>query len=430
MMKRRQLLEKLNYALQDTDSQIQVSLLTEIADCLPDLKEEVLRKALVATKSIKFENYRLDALKSLVHELPPDLLPEALTIGKNLPSGINRVEALKVIAPNLPPDLLPEALDIARAFRRPNGEYCLALALSAIADKLPETLRTEMVLEALAAAESLPSEEFRDNVYRSNALIAVIDVLPEELRPQVQQKALDSARGIEEEWCRSISLADLAPKLPEALQAEMLQEALDAARDGLKTDGDWAIAIALPVLIPKLPPELLPEALNIARNILSKGDRAIALTAITARLPEVLPETLALIKKTRKSGNTYNRVTVLTNIAPNLPPELLPEAFSIAKDIKSERERITVLIALASPISKMPEEQLLPFWQTIKNWLLQQSRPSLKQTIRNRLFQQSQQSQRELGHHVMALAAVIQAIGGEEAVAEAVAIQDVERWQF
>ena len=417
MMKRKQILEALTYALQNTDSQIQVSLLTEIVNYLPELKEEVLQKALVATKSIRYENDRLDALKSLAPNLLPNLLPEALDIARGLPSGISRVGALKVIAPNLPPNLLPEALNIARAFPFPNNEYCLALALSAIADRLPETLRTEVVLEALAAAESVPSEDFRDNVYRSGALIAVLNVLPEALQPQVQQKALDSARGIEEYWCRSMSLADLVSKLPEALQAEVLQEALDAARDELESREGWATAWALNNLIPKLPPELLPEALTIARDIPLEGDRAMALIAMTAKLPELLPETFALVKKTHYSrltyqiGHTYNRVKALTDIAPNLSPELLPEAFSIAKNIRSERERITVSIALASPISKMPEEQLLPLWQTMRNWL-------------------SQQSRREFTHHVMALAAVIHRIGGQEAVVEAMMTQDVERWQL
>jgi hypothetical protein len=81
MTKRRQLLERIAYALQNTDFQIQASLLTEIVDYLPqDIKEEVLQKALVATKSIQQKGVRLSAIKSLVHKLPPDLLTEALAI--------------------------------------------------------------------------------------------------------------------------------------------------------------------------------------------------------------------------------------------------------------------------------------------------------------------------------------------------------------
>lgn len=421
MAKRRQLLEALTYALQNTNTQIRVSLLTEIADYLPpDLKEEVqdLKKKVLSQREeavrqtciqIKYmpKRSRFRALKSLVHRLPPylNLPPEALTAAKAMPSEIYRVEALQLLAPNLPPDLLLEALDIARD---PNlTSQSTALALSALADKLPE-LQTEVVLEALAVAESIPSDDdFRDN-YRSEVLIAIVDISPEALQAEVLQKALTAARGVKDNWYRAISLANLAHKLPEALRVEVLQEALDAAREEQE---DWATAKAFSVLIPKLPPELLPEALTAARNIGSEDNKdnlITVLTAITAQLPEVLPEILAIIKNNQYKSH---RVRTLIAIAPHLPPELLPEAFDIAKDIQYERDRIIVLIALASPISKMPKDELLPLWQTIKHWL-------------------SQLSRQEFAHHVLALAAVIHAIGGQEAVVEALMeTQDVERWQ-
>ena len=425
MTKREQILEALTYALQNINSQIRVSLLTAIADYLPqdlneevqDLKEEVLRQALVAIEYMPHPS-RLNALKSLAHKLPPDLLPKAFAIGKAIKSsGLARAQAIETLAPLLPTDLLLEALDVAR---KPNlnTEYTTALALSALVDKLPEELQTEVALEALAAAESLPpEEEGRGYVYRSGALIAVVDVLPEPLRSQVLQKALDSARGIDEHWCRTNSLANLAPKLPEALQVEVLQEALDAARDEVESEEGWATAWAISNLIPKLPPDLLPEALTIARDIPLEGDRTMGLIAITARLPELLPETFALVKKTHQSGlthqigSTYDRVKALTDIAPHLSAELLPEAFDIAKDIQSKRDRTKLLIALASPISKMPKDELLSLWQTMKHWL-------------------SQQSRREFAHHTLALAAVIHAVGGQDAVVETlIEIQNAERWQ-
>lgn len=54
MVKREQILEALTYALQNINSQIQVILLAEIVDYLPqDLKEEVVRQTFVAVKSIR-----------------------------------------------------------------------------------------------------------------------------------------------------------------------------------------------------------------------------------------------------------------------------------------------------------------------------------------------------------------------------------------
>ena len=467
MTKRRQILEGLTYALQGLNSRIRASLLTEIADYLPqDLKEEVLQKAFIATKSIRDEGVRLNVLKSLAHKLPPDLLPEAIAIGKVIKSSrLAYAQALKVLTPLLPSDLLLEALDVARDPNL-NSEYTIALALSALADELPEELQTEVALEALASAESIPSGDYSD-VYRSAALTAVADVVPEALQAEVLQKALDSARGVEDECCRSISLANLVSKLPpEELQAEVLQEALDSARgveeecyDSISLANlvpdlppeelqqildvfrdnrvDWG-AIALLILIPKLPLDLLPEALTIARVIQQKSDRAMALIAITARLPEVLPETFALVKSikyesrgiVRKQGYFEAMTAIVPNLllsellpgsgdkrkvpiamAPHLSSELLPEAFDIAKDIPLRWDRIPVLIALASRMSKMPNDELLPLWQTTRHWL-------------------SQQSGQELAHHVLALTAVIYAIGGSEAVTESlIEIQDVKRWQ-
>ena len=418
MTKQEQILNGLSCALQNTNSQIRVSLLAEIANYLPQslqtevrsLQAECLRKALVPIKAMRHEGDRLNALEHLVHKLLPDVEvpPETLAITKALPSGISRVKALTVLAPHLAPDLLLEALDIARAFRKPNGEYCLALSLTAIAPQLPEPLREEATLEALAAADSLPSEIFRDDVYRSNALIAVADILPEALRADVLQKALESASAIEEEWCRAMNFARLAPKLPETLQAKVFQEALDAAKNEAE---DWATSSALMVLAPELPPDLLSEAANLAKGLrsnryLSNLNRLKVLIATTAKLPEMLSEVFATVKKVRSEDE---RTEALVAIAPHLPPELLPAAFDVAKDMRAKRNRLPALIALASPISKLPEEELFPLWQTIEHLL-------------------SQLSQREFAHHVMALAAVIHRIGGEEAVAEAlVKIQNAKQ---
>jgi hypothetical protein len=172
------------------------------------------------------------------------------------------------------------------------------------------------------------------------------------------------------------------------------QETLTAVRDN--EDGGWSTVTALCHIIPMLPSDLLLEAFTIAKDLESEGDRATAMIAIVARLPEVPSEIFAVIKNIWSESH---RVRVLTAIAPNLSSELLSETFDIAKDIRDRHARIAVLIALASPISKMPKDKLLPLWQTMRNWL-------------------SQQFQQQFAHHVLALTAVIYAVGGQEAVVE------------
>lgn len=407
----------LAYALQSSNAETKAILLTEISDYLPqNLKQEALQKALAATRAIQYEQYRLNALETLTPKLPPELLPEALTIARTFPSGINRVEALKALAPKLPPDLLPDALAIARAFRHRNDEWCRALALSALASKLPE-----VIPDALAAARAVQYNGFGNNLseelqaqalqeaslYRAGALTAVADFLPEKLQAEVLQEALTAARAYEEEWQewrRAIALSDLAPKLPEKLQAEVLQEALVIAR---ADEDDWSRAVTLSDLAPKLPPELLPEALAAARAIQSECDRATALIALAFEMPEVIPEALAA---TRAIQHRLARANALIDLVPKLPPELLPEALAAARDIGSESARTKALIALASKLSKMQTAELYPLWQTILRSL-------------------SSQTRRDFLHDLLALASVICALGDREAVAEVLsAIQDVRRW--
>ena len=396
----------LTYALQGSDVQTQARLLTELCNYLPqNLQEEALRKALSAVKAVQDEVNRLGDLKRLVPKLSPSLLSEALELGKAMPTGMNRVRTLKVLAPKLSPDLLSEALDLAQAFRATESDYCRAMALSALVDWLPEDLKTEVSSDALTTARAIQPGWSGDNVYCASALGAVADVLPEPLRSEVLQEALNAAKAIEEHWRRSISLADLAPKLPEALRAEVVKEALDAI---VEEKEEWAKSQAFPALAPELSPDLLPKALRAAMGIKREIHRTKAVAAVAAQLPEAIPEAVAAIENTQSDGM---RAFSLAMLAPQLPPEQLLEAVVIANSIAEERDRITTLIALAAPISKMPKSDLSSLWLAILQVL------------------SSSLSQRELLRSVLALAAVIYVLGDRQTVAKTIAaIQEIGEW--
>ncbi|MEH2393184.1 MAG: NB-ARC domain-containing protein [Nostoc sp.] len=294
-------------------------------------------------------NQKVNSLTELVNYLPPNLqdlaLQKALEAARAIPDEISRALALRALADKLP-EVLPEALEAARAIE---SKYYRALALRALADKLPEVLP-----EALEAARAIESE-----YYCALALRALADKLPPELLPE----ALEAARAIESEYYRALALSALADKLP-----ELLPEALEAARaipdETFRAD---ALDKLPPELLPealeaartipdetfradaldKLPPELLPEALEAARAISDETFRTDALRALADKLPEVLPE--ALETATAIQHKTYRA------LADKLSPELLPEALEAATPIPDEISRAHALRALAD---KQPE--LLP----------------------------------------------------------------------
>ncbi|OUL20469.1 hypothetical protein BV372_32720, partial [Nostoc sp. T09] len=186
---------------------------------------------------------KVEALAQLVQYLPPNLeklaLSEALCAARAIQSESDRALALSALANKLPPQLLPEALTAARAIQ--NGRY-RADVLRALANKLPELLP-----EALTAAREIRSESDR-----ALALRALANKLPLELLPE----ALTAVRAIQDEECRAVALITLADKLP-----QVLPEALTAAR---AIENKYSRASALSALADKLP-QVLPEALTAAR---------------------------------------------------------------------------------------------------------------------------------------------------------------------
>jgi hypothetical protein len=158
--------------------------LTEIVDYLPqDLKEEILQKALVATKSIQHEEDCLSALRSLIHKLSPNLVSEALAIGEALSSELNRVRAITEIVDYLPQDtteeVLQKALDSARGVEE---EWCRSISLADLAPKLPEALQVEIWQEALTAVRD--EEDWQALIFqRRFCLQATLEKLHESKTP-------------------------------------------------------------------------------------------------------------------------------------------------------------------------------------------------------------------------------------------------------
>ena len=154
------------------------------------------------------------------------------------------------------------------------------------------------------------------------------------------------------------------------------------------------------------------KALAVARQIRYEYDRAMALAEIAPKLPdpqEALNEALAVA---RQIQNESARAMALAEIAPKLPDpqEALNEALAVASQIQNEYDRAGVLAKIAPRMSELSPSELYPLWQENLHVLAQRTRKDLLS---------------DLG----ALAPVILALGGPEALEDtACAIQDVGRW--
>jgi len=113
------------------------------------------------------------------------------------------------------------------------------------------------------------------------------------------------------------------------------------------------------------------------------------------------------------------RAEALAALAPVLAqrqPALLGEALAAAQAIKDERRRAQALSALAPHLAALPRETLAALWLEEREGA-------------NLLHALARRARGHLLSDLRALAPVIAALGGEEAVAETFrAIQDVGRW--
>lgn len=187
-------------------------------------------------------------------------------------------------------------------------------------------------------------------------------------------------------------LIELCDYLPKTLQAEVIRKALNA----VKAIPDEVERLRyLQCLAPKLSPNLLLEALELGKAIPTKMSCIRAMKALAPKLPEAISEAMAAARHTQ-SG---------------LPPEQLLEAVVIASRLPEERDRITALIALSDPLSKMPERDLSSLWPAILH--------SLSSSL----------AQRDLLRGVLALSAVIYKLGDSLTVARTiVALQELGQW--
>lgn len=165
-------------------------------------------------------------------------------------------------------------------------------------------------------------------------------------------------------------------------------------------------ARALAEIAPKLPDP--QEALEIARSIKAGCFRARALAKIAPKLPDSQEIVNEALEVAENINIELLKARALAEIAPKmLDPQ---KALELAKHIQNESWRARALAEIIPQLTELPSSEIYAIWREI-------------------LYVLSEQTRKDLLSDLPALAPVILALGGEEALLEtASAIQDVGRW--
>jgi tetratricopeptide (TPR) repeat protein len=412
---------------------IRAGALTTLGTRLPITERPaVLDRALASATAITDGRARASALAALAPHLPPDLLDRALTAAIAIAGDSYRADALTALVPHLPAALLDRVLAAATDIAQDSSR---ARALTALASRLPPDSRSDLMAQALAAAEAvtddfslaegmaeavawMPGAEQRVLAqFLADSNVAVnyysradtLAVLAPYLPPGLFGQALAAATAIANDDSRGRALAALAPYLPPGLLGQAL-----AAATAIHSDDTRGRALA--ALAPRLPPDLLAQAMTVAAAITDDYPRALALAALSPRVPpaeqhDVLDQALAAA--TAITDDVYvvftddsSRPRALTALAPDLPPDLLAPA--LAATPRTSLRALTAILDQGRSV--FPRGQDAPYVALLRD--------SLTGTGRETCLNVTTE-----------VAPVIAEIGGPDAIEECVkAVVDTQRW--
>jgi len=368
-------------------------------------QQEALQEAVETASQIEDPWQQADALLRLLsHNFPEATLREgvqqkALSAAGEIEDKSLRAQTLRVLAAHLPPpqreEALWEAWEAARGIEDPWIQASVVWELLHLS-YLPAALRQQILWEmgeepAFSPWETMLWEVARAApTLRGNGSRRQFDrVLRAIARLMAGQgrwlEALSTIRGISDAATRAEELRELALfHPPEALRRQALLEAMMATEEIVRPTRRVQV---LARLIPHLPePEqehALRNALDALREEKDAERQAEALEELASSLPQMLPR------------------------------EDLKETLRIARDVENTRARGKMLSALASPLA---------------NWA-KRNRNAVHDLWRETLHTLARRTRRDLLSDLSALAPLIYALGGPEAIVGTFqAIQDVGRW--
>jgi tetratricopeptide (TPR) repeat protein len=397
-----------------------------------------LDEALNVVRMIGPERARAGARAGLApHLANAGRIDEAMAAVRESGNERQRARALEALAPHLPD--AGWVKDALAMMQRIGDEEAQGSALARLALHLAKSGQAD---EALAVARGIGPALARASALRAmgrvdEALAAALQIGDEiirafalaELVPRLAAMgrigdALVMAQGIEHNGARNFAMAELVPHLADAGRVD---EALTMAR-GIgdevararalaalgqvdaalaivrEIDDELARAIALTNLTPHLTtPGQVEEALAVMRGIGNEGPRAFALASLAPHLVELGrgDDAMVLVREIDDEWVLARTLAALGRIE---------EALVIARGIGNEGSRAVTLAALAPRLAALPQAKAFPLWAETLQFSATRSRMGLLADL-------------------SALAPVITALGGADAIAESCrAIEDVGRW--
>lgn len=362
----------------------------------PLLRQQILAEALVRSRPLPDACYRNEALHSISSYLTSESLPEFPEASGADQTPLDRMLALLNTPSCLPETILPhpnwkEDLAAARQIADPLRRV---EALCEILPHLPDAGRRDRTAATILAA-------IREINLAALCSLAFQQAIPHLTAGHVPE-VLEMAFATEDPLYRCGVFCDLAPYLSQ----EQLQRVLT---DIGRIDKPFLLANTLGGLAPSLASDLRQVALHMARSIPDIAARAEALRNLAAHWPDS-PTRIDLwweaLNVGRRIDDLHGRGLLLCSVAPHLPDPtsralVWAEALDTAPHIRISMHRMDFLRDIVPHLATVSPDRFCALWQTLLRMVLLESRADLYRML-------------------PAMAPVLLAKGGEQALSEVI----------
>jgi hypothetical protein len=385
-----------------------------IAPCVPELLWPAVLRLAVDTLR---ETYRSEALVEFAPHVPEGLMVEAIAAATRLSTAQLRLNALVGLGPFLPPALATVALDVIGGFIQ-ESDRCEAL------EALGPRLFGPDLERAIGQARLLSNP-----VPRARALCAL--ALRRDCDNDLLSEVIDALGGIEDDERRSEAICRLPSGLPPQLRARARTAAAGIEDAAWREDAEEHLEVVrtceweplfAPVLDSKFrrirqepshPPQLSatsPHARRLAAvaGMEAERDRVVTLRELAPVLTEA--QHSSALELVADFTAESNQAEALNALLVELPPSLLPNVWTIARRIRDDAARLSVLKGMALKLARQSGGPLHIMWSDILQFLSRRHRAHLLDAVH-------------------ALLPVVEVLGGHRVLRETpVSIQDVGTW--
>ncbi|MGW1614836.1 hypothetical protein ACWCQZ_36430 [Streptomyces sp. NPDC002285] len=350
---------------------------------LPFLNDDDRRAARVVLREL-LEDVRPHAMSELAEIVAEPLLTDLLALVSNSENGPLTVNTLGAVASRLPDvlraELVPQAVAVALDGDRRAGGWFVWGARASMLDELMDVIPTELHAQALDIALSAP-----DDIARGDCLLTVLA----HLTGEQHAAGVAAARALALAGTRALALTLATNRAPADRAADLAREAVDTARES----GDRDVrAATLPLLAPALDDEELialvqeatreldgprvvlalcgigselcarghfEQALSAARRMVDGHDRIVVLLALASGTTGADRETLVReVTGTADGLPDAGLVHTLARHQDLVDEEFAPALMGRALAVSDPRLRSVALRVVLSPLSGPLEDEV------------------------------------------------------------------------